>query len=412
MATPPSAPIITLAPRASTQTLEFRWSAPINLGSPSTITTYLLELYTSDGTPVQQQTVSGTTFYYRATGLTNGVVYITTIKASNDSGSTYGPAASFRPFSPGSSVPGAPATATATAGSDYTSAMVAWTPPSQLPDSTIFWYVIQSSSSDGSDPVLKFTADGLTQTNYEVNGLNSASTYTFRVRAVNCPGYSLPTITNSVGPPVPSFTPLSISNCEIWLDGLDPNNTGIQPSNGTNISTWVDKTGNGHSASGGPYSYQTNGLLITYFMNFATGVTFPSQHTSFLVAYPTASTQQYYNWVNGNPASSPAYIANYDGNKLEYFNGGDRATFDVNPTGVFLATYTYSSGVSVVGYYNSATSVFSISQTNGANTQPYSAIGSSQINARICEYIIYNRVLNSTELGQVTNYLKTKYSIP
>jgi hypothetical protein len=201
MATPPTAPIIYFAPQATSQTLEYQWTAPINPGTPSTITTYRLQIYDSTGTLVLQQTVSGSTLYYKATGLINGELYSTTIDASNDSGVTYGPTASFRQFSPGSSAPSAPATASATMTAPYTTAIVAWTPPSTLPDSTIYWYVIVSSSTDSLDPVIKRTANGLTQSSLQITGLNPNSRYTFSVRAVNCPGYSPPTITNSVGNP-------------------------------------------------------------------------------------------------------------------------------------------------------------------------------------------------------------------
>jgi hypothetical protein len=78
------------------------------------------------------------------------------------------------------------------------SALVSWTPPSTTPDATILWYVIESSSTNPSDPVLKFTADGLTQTSYYIEGLNTNSSYTFKVNAVNCPGYSPQIQTNSI----------------------------------------------------------------------------------------------------------------------------------------------------------------------------------------------------------------------
>ena len=146
-------------------------------------------------------TYDANTSYAAVTGLTNGVLYTTTLEATNDSGSTYGPAASFRPFEPGNGVPGEPASASAVSGPDYTTAVVSWTPPSPLPNSTIFWYTIVSSSSNPSDPVIKRTGNGVTQTSLLITGLNATSTYTFSVRAVNCPGYGPAVVTNSVGPP-------------------------------------------------------------------------------------------------------------------------------------------------------------------------------------------------------------------
>jgi hypothetical protein len=194
----PSAPIISYAPRSSDQRLEYQWSAPIDEGS-SAITGYRLTL--DDGTTPIVNTYGAGARYASVTGLTNGTLYTATIEATND-GSSYGPVASFRSFEPGSAAPGEPASVSAVAGPDYTTAIVSWTAPSSLPDSTIFWYVIISQSSNPADPVIKRTANGLTQTSLYITGLNSASTYTFSVQAVNCPGYSPAVITNSVGPVV------------------------------------------------------------------------------------------------------------------------------------------------------------------------------------------------------------------
>lgn len=400
----PSAPLIKPQPRSLNQTLRFAWNPPSsNGGSP--ITTYRLRL---NGGTAHDQTYAANVNLATVTGLTNGISYTATLEASNDSGSTYGPAATFRTFQPGNGVPNQPATATATSGEDTTNAVVQWTAPSTLPDSTIFWYVIVSQSNNPSDPIIKRTANGLIQSSLIISGLNPASNYTFKVYAVNCPGYSQPRTTNSIGA---ITSPLDIANCTIWLDGLDPNNNGIQPSNGTNISTWVDKSGSGYSASGGPFPYNTDGLTITGSMDFASGgIPFPSAHTVFLVAYPTVVSAQYYNYATNNTGSSPAFIANYDGSKLEYYNGGDRATLNTAPAGIFVAAYTYNNGGSVVGYYNSSSPVFTISQTT-SNSYQYTSIGSPAINARICEYIMYTRVLTSIEIGKVITYLMNTYSI-
>jgi len=46
------------------------------------------------------------------------------------------------------------------------------------------------------------------------------------------------------------YGPLSIgSTCSLWLDGLDPNGTSIQPANGTAVTTWADKSGRGYVAT-------------------------------------------------------------------------------------------------------------------------------------------------------------------
>lgn len=40
-------------------------------------------------------------------------------------------------------------------------------------------------------------------------------------------------------------TPTSFSNLELWLDGDDPNNTGVKPADNSAATGWSDKSGNG-----------------------------------------------------------------------------------------------------------------------------------------------------------------------
>jgi hypothetical protein len=184
----PSAPVIVVAPLASPNTLEFAWERPVSDGG-SPITGYRFQL--DSETPVN---LNANTFYYMVTGLTNSQTYYATIEAQNANG--FSSKASFRPFEPGSP-PNPPATATAVT-SGTSNAVVSWTPPTVSPDSTIFWYVINSISNNSSDPTLKITANGLTQSNYLINNLNRNSSYAFDVQAVNCPGYSSATRTNTI----------------------------------------------------------------------------------------------------------------------------------------------------------------------------------------------------------------------
>jgi hypothetical protein len=82
--------------------------------------------------------------------------------------------------------------------SGQSNAVISWTPPTSLPDATIFWYVLKSRSSNPLDSTIKITANGQTQSNYFIRGLNINSTYFFTVNAVNCPGYSPPASTNTL----------------------------------------------------------------------------------------------------------------------------------------------------------------------------------------------------------------------
>ena len=53
-----------------------------------------------------------------------------------------------------------------------------------------------------------------------------------------------------------AFSPRLVGGCSLWLDGNDPAGTGARPSNGTTLTTWVDKSGSGYSTTSG------NGVFI------------------------------------------------------------------------------------------------------------------------------------------------------
>jgi hypothetical protein len=242
----PSAPILRNAPRASPNTLEFYWITPTsNGGSP--ITGYQLVLNPGGLTcniPVPLPTPSN---YYKVTGLTNAVGYQATIAATND-GTNYGDVANFRELQPGSKPPQRTTSATLTA-LGTSNALIQWSPPAVLPDATIFWYVIQSRSTNPADPVLKVTADGTIQSNYFFSGLNSNSIYDFNIRPVNGPGYGPSNLTNTIQFPTP-FTPSNISGLQlqIWFDAVDPFANGSGVGDNTIINTWFDKSGNARNA--------------------------------------------------------------------------------------------------------------------------------------------------------------------
>jgi hypothetical protein len=107
MATP-SAPVISNAPLASPNTLEYWWYPPTSDGGAA-IEDYQLVLNPGGLTC----NVGGPGTYYKVTGLTNAQTYFTTIAASNANG--LGATASFREFQPGSPPPVGVSTLSATA---------------------------------------------------------------------------------------------------------------------------------------------------------------------------------------------------------------------------------------------------------------------------------------------------------
>jgi hypothetical protein len=252
MATTPSAPNVYLLPLAKPQAIEYLWYAPSVNGNA--VTNYELTLE-----PGPLVYTLSTINRYRVTGLTNGQTYSASIRATCNY-PDWGPSASFFEFQPGNPPPTPPISAIVTVVSGSTNAMVSWQPPSASLNATIFWYVIKSKSNNPSDPVLQFTASGLTQRDYYITGLNMGSTYSFSIEGVNCPGYSPQVSTNAVYIDY-LYSPLLVDGIQLWLDAQDRSTlTFIQSS----ITQWNDKSGNARNAT--PYQtlYPTSTVMNLY----------------------------------------------------------------------------------------------------------------------------------------------------
>jgi hypothetical protein len=330
----PGKPVIRNAPRASPNTLEYYWFPPTSTGG-NAIEGYQLNL-TGDGLPgtitcnVPASELSGLYGYYKITGLSNAVTYTTSIAASTING--YGPTANFRRFQPGSPPTRPPSTTTITL-SGVSNAALTWTPPSTLPDATIFWYVIKSRSSNPADPVLKYTANGQTQSNYFIKGMNSNSTYTFTISAVNCPGYSplISTIPITYGIPI---TPLYFSGNFLWMDASDPSTV---TTSGTTVTQWRDKS---------PFYYATNTVggttsLVTGGLNGLNVLGFSSSYLFAPIA-PAWNGERMTALIVGvlsNVNTSPRFLAAGRCNVNDSADSSVAALFFRSTTGTNITTF-------------------------------------------------------------------------
>lgn len=189
----PGAPNIVRQPFASQSTLEFAWTPPSSNGGPP-ITGYKLTL--QPGNLIDY--ASSQDRFKTITPLSNEILYTSQIQATNDNGVTYGNAAFFRTFQPGTIPSLGPSTVSA-ATLGVNSVIVSWTPPRIQPVSKPYWYAIYGRSSSGADPIVSTTSSALYSSNCILRNLNSNSSYFFNVHAVNCPGWSPAVSTNTVG---------------------------------------------------------------------------------------------------------------------------------------------------------------------------------------------------------------------
>lgn len=60
--------------------------------------------------------------------------------------------------------------------------------------------------------------------------------------------------------PIVPLSPASISGLNLWLDATDPAGTGIQPADGTSLTSWKDKSSTGYTLTSGGSQFLKTGL--------------------------------------------------------------------------------------------------------------------------------------------------------
>lgn len=259
------------------------------------------------------------------------------------------------------------------------------------------------------------------------------------------------------------FSPRSLPGLKVWLDATDINgdfSTANNPSNGTAVSTWVDKSGNANNATQGTALAQPvvatnsiNSLPVvdfngsTHFMDFGNilgtvlGGTsskfsiflvgnFDSLNDEALVAkYMSTSRQVILALENTNKITLEAYQTLASGNartvrgntalstSTSYFlsciydgsvgtnDGRDRPTFRVNNTDQTNTT-TSSSGT-LGDIQNNGTAHLGI----GAVVDNSGTATGSFMDGRIGEFAIYSGALTTGQRSQFRDYIHTKWGI-
>lgn len=426
----PGKPIIRNAPRASPNTLEYYWYPPTDTGG-NPIEGYQLSLDPGGITcniPASQ--LAPSFGYYKVTGLTNATTYFTTIAASTISG--YGPTASFRAFQAGSA-PLFSASTTTAAYSGVSNALISWTPPITSPDATIFWYVIKSKSSNPADPVLKYTANGLTQNTYFVKGLNPYSTYYFIINAVNCPGYSPPASTNTVTYGLP-YLPSYVSGNFMWMDASDSTTLTLS---GATVTQWRDKSQFTYATNtvGGTTSVLVGGLNDLNVLGFSSSYLFapiaPAWNGERMTALIVGTLC--------NVNTSPRFLAAGRCNVNDTLDSSVAALFYRNTTGTNVTTYrnniTFQTALSAYQTPFLGSAVLTTGQIqqalNGANPGTSNGTNSSLFNVsmiafggdtntantantlsgRIGEIVMFNIDLDPFARQKMEGYLAWKWGI-
>jgi len=242
--------------------------------------------------------------------------------------------------------------------------------------------------------------------------------------------------------PLP-FSPTNITGCVMWLDGADRTNMSLS---GSTISQWNDKSGSGYNVTQATSSqYPT----LATSKNGNTMVTFTQSSSTFLsnasFGNLIATGVATYFLVEYNmtaPSGNPGPIG-WSGSQLNnnygviwqynpgYVSGGTATNSGLQPyytttkydVPFYSATprinYLYipnSGGTGVIGYINGVASANTDSANyNGATYAGYTFWVGQAINGylsgNICELLVFNVSLTTSQRQQIEGYLASKWGI-
>lgn len=241
-----------------------------------------------------------------------------------------------------------------------------------------------------------------------------------------------------------SFSPTSISNLAMWLDGADAASVTLDGSN--TVSQWNDKSGNGRhvtqAAVNSRPSYVTSAINGLNALNFdgtddflASSAFALGELTIFAVVtarWTTAETAAFcgQNWTTNKSfgrvsAGGFDYLTNDLRAVTDTFNSGVTGPRAIGPQPAGLTNgqavqITARLGTTATGIRCNRTSIARVARNDPPSTpnqpvaigRPGSAYGTEYWNGRIAELLLYNRLVSDTESDNAEAYLAAKWGTP
>ena len=236
---------------------------------------------------------------------------------------------------------------------------------------------------------------------------------------------------------IPPFYPALYGNLQLWLDAADVTGTGVNPADGSIVTTWVDKSGAGGNGTkiGDPTLASTglNGkpalLLNGTSMGYRGAITNSGTVvTTFAVATLNSGTQQYGRLVSlagatgndtGNALSGiPLFRDNTIPQNIAGYRAGAKKSTTSTPAydTAFYATSIFDSVNNTV-YVNgvagtsvSSSGTFGITKY-GIGRPPNDPIDQDYWKGYVSEVLIYNTAVSATNQQVIETYLKEKWGI-
>jgi len=414
--TPPTA-ASGLSFTATSPTLTLTWSAPANINSNANagnnVTSYIVNFY---GSATNVTTGATLEFTYSTTGLAQSITptsnyYYATVTPVNSV--VLGPSTKSSTLL---SFPPAPTGVTmGSFAAQQTTISVSWTASPTATSYTINFLSNAANSTSGGTVWQTSTGTGTSKTSSASPGLLSGSSGTYyyaTVTAVNATGSNV----NSVGTSTSAiryYIPLWITGLQVWYDARDVLNTGTNPANGTALTTWFDKSGNGRNATG------VNGPTYSNTQVYFNGTT-----QAFTTSYTAVNTTETVIVVAVMNASGTGDIlgSSATGGREVY---GDQTAFSVslkkyggatiNPGSVIINTNVSFIWVNTFTTTSSSTYNAGSNDSIGVNGGAYSGAGvtylgrsgtaGNYLNGRIRQVLIYNSVLSTANRQIIEGWL-------
>ncbi len=230
-----------------------------------------------------------------------------------------------------------------------------------------------------------------------------------------------------------TFDPRIIPNCTLWLDANDSST--ITKSNGTNISSWRDKSSGGFNATNGANTgptTTTSGNLTYLSFNGSTNflqttLTIPGNAHSILIVYKPnannassnsllrAQSAKYIVFPYYTTALKNAYISNFETSPGTTIDAANSPLDPAASTSVHnVVSITIASGSQSIFNNGTSKATATAALDSGLSAAFYvgSFNGVSQFySGQLAEVIMYTRAITSTERQYLEGYLAWKWGL-
>jgi len=228
-----------------------------------------------------------------------------------------------------------------------------------------------------------------------------------------------------------AFSPTDISSLYAWYDASDL--TTIDKDGSDRVSEWRNKEGTTArdflQATGGSQPlWVDNDKNLEDVIDFgssrymltaaALSAVTPPVTTFFATQNPATSANTHHiltNHSTGGASYMPWYKESNDSWRYAYTTGGAETFTDATLLGAWSYITTISNGTSskvrVDGTDKATTPTGTALDMSGFSVGRYNNVGGRYWEEKIGEIIVYDKLLDATEIGQVETYLSDKWSI-